>query len=69
MREERYRAKFGHRGRGLADLQRSVGNILEDIELRLGRRERVRVSSSAAASARHSSISASDSRIGWSSTV
>ena len=43
MREERYRAKYGHRGRGLADLQRSVGDIVGDIELRLARRDRVRV--------------------------
>jgi SAM-dependent methyltransferase len=43
MREERYRAKFGHRGRGLADLARTVGGIVEDIEVRLARRQRVRV--------------------------
>src|SRR3954447_26795916 len=43
MREERYRAKLEHRGRGLADLERSIGGIVEDIEHRLAQRERVRV--------------------------
>jgi len=43
MREERYRAKFGHRGRGLADLERLVGGVAEDIEVRLAQRQRVRV--------------------------
>src|SRR4029079_15510721 len=43
MREDRYRAKFGHRGRGLADLERLVGGVAEDIEVRLAQRQRVRV--------------------------
>ena len=43
MREERYRSKFKHRGRGLADLDTSVGGVIAEIDERLTRKRVVRV--------------------------
>jgi SAM-dependent methyltransferase len=43
VREDRYRAKFPHRGRGVRDLDQSVGGVLAEIEARLVGRDVVRV--------------------------
>jgi SAM-dependent methyltransferase len=43
VREERYRSKFKHRGRGLADLHASVAGVMADIDERLARKPVVRV--------------------------
>lgn len=43
LRDEHYRAKLGHRARGLQDLDRNVGGVLADIEERLARQDTVRV--------------------------
>ena len=42
-RERHYRDKLQHRGRGLRDLDRTVGGIASDIEARLPRQDVVRV--------------------------
>ena len=43
IREEHYRAKLAHRGRGLAELDRRVGGIIAEIDERLSRQDIVRV--------------------------
>jgi SAM-dependent methyltransferase len=41
--DDRYRAKLGHRGRGLDELERRVGGVVGEIEARLARQAAVRV--------------------------
>jgi SAM-dependent methyltransferase len=43
IRDEHYRAKLAHRGRGLNDLERTVGGVTADIDARLERQSVVRV--------------------------
>jgi SAM-dependent methyltransferase len=43
IRDDHYRAKLAHRGRGLAELDRRVGGVLADLEARLERQGCVRV--------------------------
>ena len=43
IRDEHYRAKQRHRGRGVADLERAVGGVCGDIDARLARQDVVRI--------------------------
>jgi SAM-dependent methyltransferase len=43
LRDSHYRAKLVHRGRGLQDLERTVGGVVAEIETRLSRSDVVRV--------------------------
>ena len=43
LRDEVYRRKLAHRGRGLAELERHVGPVCAEIEARLGRQDVVRI--------------------------
>lgn len=43
FREEAYRRKLAHRGRGLRDLEEHVGDVCAEIDARLARQEVVRV--------------------------
>ena len=43
LRDEAYRRKLGHRGRGVHDLEQRVGPVLAEIDARLARRDVVRV--------------------------
>ena len=43
LRDAHYREKLAHRGRGIVDLERTVGGILEEIDARLAKRDAVRV--------------------------
>jgi len=40
LRDEVYRRKLGHRGRGVHDLEQRVGPVIGDIDARLSRRSR-----------------------------
>jgi SAM-dependent methyltransferase len=43
LRDAHYREKLTHRGRGLDDLERTVGGIIDEIDERLAQRDAVRV--------------------------
>ena len=43
LRDAHYREKLAHRGRGVRDLERTIGGVLAEIDERLAWRERVRV--------------------------
>ncbi|HEX6136787.1 MAG TPA: methyltransferase domain-containing protein [Casimicrobiaceae bacterium] len=43
IREQHYRDKIPHRGRGVGDLDRRVGGVFGEIDERLGRRDVVRI--------------------------
>lgn len=43
LRDEVYRRKLGHRGRGVHDLERRVGPVVGEIDARLSRRDVVRI--------------------------
>ena len=43
LREEKYRAKLAHRGRGIRDLEQRVGAVTAEIDARLARQHVVRV--------------------------
>ena len=43
IRDEHYRAKQCHRGRGIADLERTVGGVCAEIDARLARQRMVRI--------------------------
>ena len=43
LRDAHYRKKLAHRGRGLRDLERTVGGIVDEIDERLVKRDTVRV--------------------------
>ena len=43
LRDEVYRKKLAHRGRGVADLEQRVGPVCAEIEARLARQARVRI--------------------------
>jgi len=43
LRDAHYREKLAHRGRGVSDLARTVGGIVDEIDERLAKRDTVRV--------------------------